>query len=329
MGEFYRGARVLVAGGTGTIGIPVVRRLQDRGARVRVVSMDSPEYAVRVLPGEVDFQRMDLTDYENCRSAVQGTDFVLNLVGIKGSVGIGQTKVASYLVPMLRFQTNLMEAAFHEKAARFLFVGSICEYPRMAAAKTEDTVWDGMPQQNDRIPGLAKRIGEVQAEAYQLEYQWDAVRIVRPSNVYGPFDDFNPESAQVIPALIRRVLDGEDPLRVWGDGTARRDFIYSEDLADWMLEALEKAPPCVPLNLGSGRGVTIREVVETICSCASRRPAVEWEPQGPVGDPVRILEVERARRAIGFQAKVGLPEGIQRTMSWFQANRDIALRKGR
>jgi GDP-L-fucose synthase len=328
VGEFYHGTRVLVAGGTGTIGIPAVRKLQVLGARVRVVSMDSEEYSARVLPRDVEFQRRDLTDYEECRKAVHGTDFVFNLVDIKGSVGIGQKKVASYLVPMLRFQTNLMEAAFQEKVARFLFVGSICEYPRMGAAKAEDTVWDGMPQQNDRIPGLAKRIGEVQAEAYLLEHQWDAVRIVRPSNVYGPFDDFNPESAQVIPALIRRVLEGEDPLRVWGDGTARRDFIYSEDLAEWMLEAVEKAPPCVPLNLGSGKGVTIRKVVETICSCASRAPTIEWQPQGPVGDPVRILAIDRARQAIGFDARIGLQEGIRRTISWFEANRDIALRKG-
>ena len=154
---------------------------------------------------------------------------VFNLVGIKGSVGIGETKVASYLVPMLRFQTNLMEASFLEGVDRFLFVGSVCSYPQ-AEVHFEDNMWNGMPKQNDRIPGIAKRVGELMGEAYQLEYGWDAVRIVRPSNVYGPYDDFNPATAQVIPALINRMVNGENPVKVWGDGSAIRDFIYSEDV---------------------------------------------------------------------------------------------------
>lgn len=327
--DFYRGKKVLVAGGTGTIGIPVTARLVGHGASVHVVSMDSEDYARRVLPEGISFERIDLTNMENCLSVTRDSDYVFNLVGIKGSVGIGQKKVASYLVPMLWFQTNLMEAAFRNQVKRFLYVGSICEYPRAEIPKREDTVWDGMPMQNDRIPGLAKRIGEVQAEAYMLEHGWDAVRIVRPSNVYGPYDDFNPSTAQVIPAIIRRVIDGENPLKVWGDGTVQRDFIYSEDLADWLLVALEKAPPCVPLNLGFGRGISIREVVETVCACADSPASIEWRPDGPTGDQVRILSIERAREAIGFQPRVSLEEGVKKTVSWLREHRDLADLKGR
>ncbi|MDD3845748.1 MAG: NAD-dependent epimerase/dehydratase family protein [Syntrophorhabdaceae bacterium] len=327
--DFYRGRKVLVAGGTGTIGIPVAARLVEHGADVHIVSMDSEDYARRVLPEGASFERLDLTQLDNCLAATRGYDCVFNMVGIKGSVGIGQKKVASYLVPMLWFQTNLMEASFRNQVKRFLYVGSICEYPRAEVPKREDTVWDGMPLQNDRIPGLAKRIGEVQAEAYMLEHGWDAVRIVRPSNVYGPYDDFNPSTAQVIPAIIRRVIDGENPLRVWGDGTVRRDFIYSEDLADWLLVALDKAPPCVPLNLGCGRGISIREVAETVCACANSSGSIEWRPEGPTGDQVRILSIEKARDAIGFQPQVSLEEGIKKTISWFMEHRDLADLKGR
>lgn len=327
--DFYRGRKVLVAGGTGTIGIPVAARLVEHGADVHIVSMDSEDYARRVLPEGASFERLDLTQLDNCLAATRGYDCVFNMVGIKGSVGIGQKKVASYLVPMLWFQTNLMEASFRNQVKRFLYVGSICEYPRAEVPKREDTVWDGMPLQNDRIPGLAKRIGEVQAEAYMLEHGWDAVRIVRPSNVYGPYDDFNPSTAQVIPAIIRRVIDGENPLRVWGDGTVRRDFIYSEDLADWLLVALDKAPPCVPLNLGCGRGISIREVAETVCACANSSASIEWRPEGPTGDQVRILSIEKARDAIGFQPQVSLEEGIKKTISWFMEHRDLADLKGR
>lgn len=326
---FFRGKQVLVAGGTGTIGIPVVSRLLSYGASVHVVSMDEEAYARRVLPAEAVFERLDLTVLDNCMAVTKGKDHVFNLLGIKGSVGIGQKKVASYLVPMLWFQTNLMEAAFRNKVSRFLFVGSICEYPQASKPKQEDTVWDGMPLQNDRIPGLAKRIGEIQAEAYLLEYGWNAVRIVRPSNVYGPYDDFNPATAQVIPALVRRVMDGETPLRIWGDGTVQRDFIYSEDLADWLLIALEEAPAGLPINMGCGTGHSIREIAEIVCSCAAFPPPVEWLPEGPTGDPIRILSIDRAVELLNFTPRVSLTEGITKTFAWLQENRDLADMKRR
>ena len=327
--SFFHGKRILVAGGTGTIGIPLVSRLISYGAYVHVVSMDDENYASQVLPGEVVFEHLDLTTLDNCLAVTKGKDYVFNLLGIKGSVGIGQKKVASYLVPMLWFQTNLMESAFRNNVSRFLFVGSICEYPQAVKPKKEDTVWDGMPLQNDRIPGLAKRIGEIQAEAYLLEYGWDAVRIVRPSNVYGPYDDFNPATAQVIPALIRRVMNGESPLRIWGDGTARRDFIYSEDLADWLLITLEKAPAGLPINLGCGNGHTIREIAEIVCSCTASPPSIEWMPEGPTGDAVRILSIDRAQDILDFTPRVSLTEGIPKTFSWLKDNLDLANQKRR
>jgi GDP-L-fucose synthase len=251
---------------------------------------------------------------------VQGADYVLNLVGIKGSVGIGQNKVASYLVPMLLFQTHLMEAAFRSQVSRFLFVGSICSYPQADRPKEEDTVWDGMPKQNDRIPGLAKRIGEIQGEAYLLEHKWEAVRIVRPANVFGPYDDFNPATAQVIPALIRRMFNGDNPVKVWGDGKAVRDFIYSEDVADGILLALEKAPPCTPLNLGSGRGVSIGELAAAIARCFDPPPALEFDAARPGGDPVRVLATRRAAALLGFQPRHTLPEALAETVAWLKQN---------
>ncbi len=324
---FYRNKQVLVAGGTGTIGTPLVHLLCELGAQVKVVSMDSPNYAQAVLPSTASFERLDLTNFENCLNATAGMEYVFNLVGIKGSVGIGQSKVASYLVPYLWFQTNLMEAAFRNKAQRFLFVGSICSYPQSALPKLEEQIWNGMPLQNDRIPGLAKRIGEIQAEAYLLEHNWEAVRIVRPSNVYGPFDDFNPATAQVIPALISRVLAGENPLTVWGDGSAQRDFIYSEELAAWLLVALEKAPACMPLNLGAGRAVTIKEIAETVVNCLDSPVPIKWLTDKPTGDAVRVLSIERARSHIHFAPQTSLKDGIKKTMTWYINNKDLATKK--
>ena len=322
----YEGRTVLVTGGTGTIGIPLVRALVERGARVTVVSLDDPAYAHTVLGGGSDFVRADLTDYGNCLAATENQDYVFNLVGIKGSTGIGTSRVASYFVPMLRFQTNLMEAAFRSGASRYLFVSSICAYPQ-AEFHEEDNVWNGLPKQNDRYAGIAKRVGEVQGETYLHEYGWEAVRIVRPSNVYGPFDDFDPATAQVIPALIRRGLDGEDPLTVWGDGSAVRDFIFSEDVVDGILLALEKAPPCVPINLGASVGVTIRELAETIVERLPRSPTIQWDVSKPAGDPVRLLSTRRAAELLGFHAKTSLGEGVRRTIDWYLSNTALANQK--
>jgi GDP-L-fucose synthase len=320
----YSQKKVLVTGGTGTIGIPLVAQLIDRGAEVSVVSMHPESYAKRVLGPKVKFIRSDLTDMENCKDVVDGQEFVFNLVGIKGSVGIGETKVASYLVPMLRFQTNLMEAAFNAGVERYMFVGSVCSYPQ-AEVHYEDNMWNGMPKQNDRIPGIAKRVGELLGEAYQLEYGWDAVRIVRPSNVYGPFDDFNPQSAQVIPALISRVLGGEDPLTVWGDGSALRDFIFSEDAAYWMLEAMEKAPAGLPINLGSGQAVSIKEIAETIVSIVNPNGKIIWDVEKPSGDPRRLLDMDRAREVLAYYPRTSLEVGLKKTIDWYQNNQDLLL----
>jgi GDP-L-fucose synthase len=248
------------------------------------------------------------------------------MVGIKGSVGIGETKVASYFVPMLRFQTNLMDAAFRSKVSRYLFVSSVCGYPP-SSLHLEDNMWNGLPKQNDKYPGLAKRIGEIQGETYLKEFGWDAVRIVRPSNVYGPFDDFDPRTAQVIPALIRRMLDGENPVRVWGDGSAVRDFILSDDVAYWCLEALEKSPPCTPVNLGSGTGCTIREVAEAIAKSVPLRPRIEWDANKPSGDPVRLMSMERAKALIGFKPRTSLEDGIGQTIAWYLEHKDLASQR--
>ena len=313
----FKEKNILVAGGTGTIGVQVVKQLLKKQANITVASMDEEEYAFRLLGPDVKFKKIDLTNIENCKKIVKNQDIVFNLVGIKGSVGIGETKVASYLVPMLRFQTNLMEASFIHNVERFLFVGSVCSYPQ-ANIHFEDNMWNGMPKQNDRIPGIAKRIGELLGEAYQLEYGWDAVRIVRPSNVYGPYDDFNPSTAQVIPALISRMVNGENPVKVWGDGSAIRDFIYSEDVAYWIIKAVEDAPPGIPVNLGNGVGVTIKQIAETIANELSPSPKILWDLDKPSGDPCRILSMDRAKEVLGYYPRTSLESGIKKTIEWYK-----------
>lgn len=315
---------MLVTGGTGTIGNALVRKLIASGARVTVAALDEPARARALFGDEVRFVRADLTDPAVCRAVADGQEHVFNLVGIKGSVGIGVTRAASYFVPMLLFNTHMMDAAYRAGVERYLVVSSICAYPP-SNLHCEDNVWNGLPRQNDRYAGIAKRVAEIQGETYLHEYDWQAVRIVRPANVYGPHDDFEPATAQVIPALIRRMLDGEDPVRVWGDGRVVRDFIYVDDVADGMLAAMERGPACTPINLGSGQACTIREVAETIAAAMPTPPEICWDPTGPSGDPVRLMSTERARSLLGFEARTPLAEGIARTIGWYCANRDVAV----
>lgn len=318
----YKGKKVLVTGGTGMVGQQLVRLLMARGADVRVASLDHPSYA----PCELEFVQGNLMDWDFCRQITKGVDYVFHLAGIKGSVSIGKSRAASFFVPHLLMNTLMMEAARQEEVERFLYTSSIAVY-HPADVLLEDRAWDGSPHPTDSYAAWAKRMGELQAQAYKEEYAWDRVAIVRPANVYGPFDNFDPATAMVIPALISRVAAGENPLVVWGDGSAVRDFIFSKDCAEGMLLALERAANCVPINLGSGRGVTIREVVETIIGCFDEPPQVVWDTTKPSGQSSRLMDITRAKKILSFTPRTSIQQGIKETVQWYRANADSTRKR--
>jgi len=312
----YRDKKVLVTGGTGMIGRPLVEQLLEVGADVRVAALDDPARA----HSDVEFMRGDLTDRAFCTAVVTGMDYVFHLAGIKGAAGLSAQRPASFFVPLILFNTMMMEAARLAEVERYLYTSSIAVY-EPAARFVEDRAWDGPPHPGDRFPAWAKRMGEMQAEAFKIEYGWDRIAIVRPANVYGPRDDFGP-TGMVIPSLIRRIVDGENPLAVWGDGSTVRDFIHSRDVARGMMLALAKGADCTPINLGSGTGVAIRDVVETLVDIVDDPPQVVWDTTKPTGEPIRLMDSTRAREKIGFEPQVTLREGIEETLRWYVANRD-------
>lgn len=298
------------------IGRQVVALLLEGGAEVRVASLDDP--GDRALPYE--FRQGDLTDGDFCRSVVSGCDIVFHLAGIKGSVGIGRTKGASFMVPLLLMNTQLMEAARRADVQRLVYTSSIAVY-HPAEVFIEDRAWDGPPHPSDQFAAWAKRMGELQADAYLAEYGWDRTVIVRPTNVFGPGDNFDPQTAMVIPALIARAVTGENPLEVWGDGSAVRDFLFSRDCAEAMLLAAQHAPGNTPINLGSGRPTSIREVVAAISSCFDPPPQITWDTERPAGNNVRVMDTTRARELIGFEARTPLDTAIRETVEWYLAHR--------
>lgn len=308
----YEGKRIFVTGGTGLIGRHLVERLLLLRAQVTVVSLDSVP-----VPAGCAFLRGDLREFSFCKSAVSGQQYVFHLAGIKGSVGIGRNKAASFMVPHLQFNTNVMEASRLAGVERFLYTSSIGVYPP-APVFREDEAWSGQPHEADRYAGWAKRIGELQAEAYRREYGWCPIAIVRPANVFGPGDNFDPKTAMVVPALIARVASGERPLSVWGNGKAVRDFIYADDVARGMMLALALAADGTPINLGSGEGVSIRTVAETIASQCDDPPQIVWDTSKPSGEDARVLDMSRARSRLGFECLYSFEEGIERTVKWYR-----------
>ena len=316
----FKGKKVLVAGGTGMIGIPLVEMLLKDGARVRIASLDDPS---RAHP-KAEFMKADLRIYENCLKACDGVDFAFNLLCIKGSPAACAAKPASMITPMLLFNSNLIEAAHKSGVKGYLYTSSIGVYPP-AEIFYEDDVPKGVPSPNDRFAGWAKRTGEVQAEAYKIEHGWQDVTIARLSNIYGPYDNFDRENAMVVPSLIRRAVEEEDPFVVWGDGTPERDFLHASDAARGILIAAQSGKGQV-LNVGSGLGLSIKNLVSAVLSNLDKKPKVVYDASKTSGDRKRIMDISRAR-AIGFEPKISIEEGVKDTMAWYRKNRDLARKR--
>ncbi|MBI2028442.1 MAG: NAD(P)-dependent oxidoreductase [Candidatus Levybacteria bacterium] len=315
--SFYKNKKVLVTGGTGLIGRPLVEMLAKKGAKVTAASLDDP----KGMSKEVKFTKADLREFGNCMDVCKNKEIVFHLAGIKGSPALNQKQPASFFVPTITFNSNMMEAARRQGVSRFLYTSTVGVYAP-AEVFYEDDVWKTFPSANDRFAGWAKRMGELQAEAYKIEYGWDMISIVRPANTYGPYDNFDPKTAMVIPSLINRALSGENPLTVWGDGSPIRDFIYSRDVAEGMMLAVEKGIN-TPINLGSGVGVTIKKLVETIVkNVPSGSIKIRWDKTKPKGDAKRIMDIRRAKKLLGFKQKYSLEEGIKETIEWYINNKD-------
>lgn len=313
----FKNQNVLITGGGGMIGRSLVKFLHEKGANITIVDLTKPIG----IPDDVGFIKTDLRYFDKCEQICKGKDYVFNLVGVKGSPKMCAEQPADFFVPMLQFNTNMMEAARRADVKWYLYTSSVGVYNPAEIFHEDDTIGT-VPSKNDWFAGWAKRMGELQAEAYSIQYGWDKVSIVRPANVYGDFDNFNPDNAMVIPSLIRKALEN-DVMDVWGDGTTIRDFIHSDDVALGMIFAVENGIN-QPLNLGSGTGVSIKEIVDIISNYVTKKKSlgVNWLTDKQGGDLIRILSTERIR-GYGFDNTVSLRDGIEQTIDWFVNNKEI------
>jgi GDP-L-fucose synthase len=307
-----RGRRIVVTGGAGFLGQALCQRLAREG------------------PADIFVPRRatcDLLDRSAVRALLRERrpEFVIHLAAVVGGIGANRLHPGRFFYENTLIGVQLMEEARLAGVAKFVGLGTICSYPKFTPVPfKEEELWNGYPEETNAPYGLAKKMLLVQAQAYRQEYGFNAITLL-PVNLYGPHDNFDPASSHVIPALIRKAIEardaGQDHIEAWGTGNASREFLYVDDAAEGItLGALAYDKP-EPVNLGSGKEITIKELTELVCELVGFRGSIRWDPSKPDGQPRRCLDTQRARQEFGFQATTPFREGLRKTIAWYEANR--------
>lgn len=323
MPDFYSGKRVLVAGGAGFIGSHLVEALVGRGAIVTVPARAATDTSrLAGVRGAITIVTAELAEREAARRAAAGQEIVFDLTMAKRG-GIGQSarhhapQFRDTLVPFM----NILEAAREAGAERMLVMSSACVYPRDATIPMpEGEGFRGEPDPGNAGFGWAKRMEEYAAAAYAQEYGMN-VAIARSFNAYGPRDNFFSDDIQVIPAIMRRITSGENPLTVWGSGRQTRSFIFVTDLVRGILDLCERHAAADPVNIGSSEEVTIGDLARLLVELMGSKTRVVFDSSKPEGHPRRVSDTRKAEETIGFQASVPLREGLTRTIEWYRGER--------
>lgn len=306
---FWENKRVLVTGGGGFLGGCVVRALRERGCP-DVFIPRSREYDLRDLKQVVRI-------YQHARPHI-----VIHLAAVVGGIGANWERPAEFFFDNLMMGVQVMDQAWRFGIKKFVGVGTVCAYPKFTPVPfREESLWDGYPEETNAPYGLAKKMLLVQSQAYRQQYGFNSIFLL-PTNLYGPGDKFDPRASHVIPALIKKCFDAiveeNDSILVWGDGSPTREFLYVEDAAEGILSAAERYNKSDPVNLGSGFEISIRDLVTLIAKLTGFQGRIEWDTTKPNGQPRRALDTSKAEREFGFRAKMGFEEGLRRTIDWYR-----------
>ncbi|MGD0455438.1 MAG: GDP-L-fucose synthase [Solirubrobacteraceae bacterium] len=311
------GKRVLVTGGAGFLGAPVCRLIRERGA------------ADVVVPRRAEY---DLTDAGAVTALFEQSqpDVVLHLAAEVGGIGANRDNPGRFFYANMAMGLNMVEQARLSGVQKFVQVGTVCSYPKFTPVPfSEASLWDGYPEETNAPYGIAKKALLVMLGAYREQYGFPGIFLM-PTNLYGPRDNFDPSSSHVIPALIRKCEEAriaeEQSISCWGTGSASREFLYVDDCAEAIVAATERYDSPEPVNIGVGKEITIRDLVELIAQATDFNGEIRWDTSKPDGQPRRVLDTSRAREQIGFQASTSFADGLRVTVDWFREHLGAAER---
>jgi len=316
-----KGAHVLVSGGGGFIGSNLLERLCAEGCRVRATLHKQPPV---ITNPAVDYVRADLTVMDDCRRVVDGVDIVCHCAASTSGAAAMANSPLLLLTPNIVMTSQLMEAAYLARVKKFLYLSSSAAYPPSGDRPVrEDELFNDNPYETYFGVGWMKRFGEVLGIFYSQKLREPMpVAVVRPSNIFGPRDKFDPKTSHVTAALVRRVVQRENPFVVWGTGNDVRDLLYIDDFLDGVLLALRHPDPYLALNIAAGEGHTVKEVIQMLLELDNFQAAeVRFDTSKPQMIPVRLIDNTQAREKLGFCPKLGLRVGLQRTLVWYRAHR--------
>ena len=325
MTDRFSGVNVLVTGAAGLVGRRLVERLAGLGARVRApVHRREPA----VTHERIQYVRCDLTRADDCRRAVEDQQLVFHCAASTAGAAAMLATPMAHVTPNVLMHTQLFEAAYEAKAEKVLWIGSTTGYPPSSEPIDEDAMLEGEPFERYYFVGWMARFTEVLCRMYGEKLARPMTTVVlRATNIYGPGDDFEAATSHVIPALIRKVVERQDPLEVWGDGRDVRDFLYVDDVVDAMLLAMERVDGYTAVNVGLGRGHTVHEVLDAILELDGYTNArLQFNASRPSMIPIRLVQTDKARALLGFTARTGLREGLARTIAWYRRSREESHR---
>ncbi len=309
MAGWFENRRIVVTGGAGFLGSYIIDGLQKRNCRNILV------------PKIEDYNLVEMADINRMYDDMK-PDVVIHLAAVVGGIGANRQHPGRFFYENLMMGVQLIEQARLRNIEKFVAIGTICAYPKFTPVPfKEDDLWNGYPEETNAPYGLAKKMLLVQSQAYRAEYGFNSVFLL-PVNLYGPRDNFNPDSSHVIPALIKKCFDaidaGDDHIVCWGSGMVSREFIYAGDAAEGILLAAKHYNGHEPVNIGAGFEITIKDLAEKIVKLTGFEGQIRWDPSKPDGQPRRRLDVSRAKKLFGFEAKMAFDDGLKRTIDWYR-----------